>query len=273
MRKLVLITAAVVALAGAGLAVAHGFDSKSVKSVSATFTATSAQDVRTSTCTGSDGHVYATNKGTYTGTATSTDASLNGTLTIYAESLIDTTANIGTVTGKLQIGSGGDEDETHFEAVYSGGNVAGIAEGHTQTPHTSLLANLSAAYSATGGFTNGKLGGGASGGDAVETIAGGCQPTPTPKPDRIVVHGAVTAVSTGSITAAGVTCTIPLELQTKVAGLGLVVGSQVNMTCTVSGGTNTLARIESRGHESDRKGNKHETRRDGHVIVVRIHHR
>ena len=123
-------------------------------------------------------------------------------------------------------------------------------------------------------FRVGELRVGSSGGvRQMLQIAGGCQPTPTPKPDRIVVHGAVTAVSTGSITAAGVTCTIPLELQTKVAGLGLVVGSQVNMTCTVSGGTNTLARIESRGHESDRKGNKHETRRDGHVIVVRIHHR
>ena len=73
MRKLVWITIAVAALAGAGLAVAHGFDSKSVKSVSATFTATTAGNVRTSTCTGSDGHTYATTKATFTGTATSSE--------------------------------------------------------------------------------------------------------------------------------------------------------------------------------------------------------
>lgn len=254
MRKLVWITAAIVALAGTGMAVARGLDSKSVKPVSATFTATTASVVRTATCTGADG-TYATTKATYTGTASSSESSLNGPVTIDARSLINTTTNVGTLSGKLRFGSG-EGNDTHFDAVYSNGNIAGLAQGHTRDPGGRLLANLSAAFSATGGFTNGKLGGGTSGGDAVEVLRGGCEPTPAPKPDTIKVHGAVSAVSATSITAAGVTCSIPASLQASVAGLALAAGSQVEMTCTPSGGTNTLSRISIAGH--------HEVHAKGH---------
>jgi hypothetical protein len=249
MRKLVWITTAVAALVFAGMAVAHQVDSKSVTSVSATFTATTPSVVKTKTCTGSDG-TYATTDATYTGTSTSTEPSLNGPVSIDAESLLNTTTNIGTVTGRISFGSG-HGNNTQFEAVYSNGNISGIASGNIHDSDSQLLANLSAAFSATGGFTNGKLGGATTGGDAVEILHGGCKPMPAPKPETIEVHGAVTAVSATSISAAGVTCVIPTQLQSMVAGLSLVTGSQVEMTCTAAAGVNTLSRISAKkqGHD------------------------
>jgi hypothetical protein len=248
MRKLVWITAAIAALAGAGMAVAHQVDSKSVKPVSATFTATTPSVVRTSTCTGPDG-TYTTTRATYTGTATSSEPTLNGPISIDTQSLLNTTTNVGAVSGKITIGSGGGS--THFAAVYSNGNVAGLATGNGGDEHwqgNQLLANLSAGFTTAGGFTNGKLGGGTTGGDAVQILPGGCQPTPTPKPDTIQVHGAVTGVTATTISAAGVTCTIPTTLSATVTGLALTTGSQIEMTCTVAAGVNTLAHISAGGH-------------------------
>jgi hypothetical protein len=263
MRKIILITALSAALVGAGLAVAHGSQSKSVKAVSATFTATSASVVKTSTCTGADGS-YASTKATYTGVAVSTEPSLNGPITIKTEALVNTTTNVGTVSGRLNIDvTGGKKTEAGFAAVYSNGNIAGLASGHTDD-HGSLLGNLSSAFTAAGGFTGGKLGGATSGGDAVLVTRGGCEPVPAPKPDKIEVHGAVTAIAASSISAAGVTCTIPTDLQPAVAKLALAVGSQVEMTCTVAGGTNTLTKISSRGHESSHKESSHKEKSRRH---------
>jgi hypothetical protein len=258
MRRLIWIVAAVGALTATGLAVAHGIESKSVKAVSATFTATTASVVSTSTCTGSDG-TYARTRATYTGTSTSGEPSLNGAVWIRTESLINTTTNLGLVSGQLRFG---DRTGAQFDAVYSNGNLVGLATGHTNDPDGRLLANLSAGFSTAGGFTNGKLGGGTSGGDAVSIFRGGCKPVPPPKPEKIVVHGAVTAYVSASITVAGVTCAIPADLQTAVAGLGLVSGTRVEMTCTVAGGVNTLSRLSTstKGHHDvkadDRKDDK-----------------
>ena len=66
MRRMILASVAGLLLVGAGVAVAHGFDSKAVKQVSATFSATTASNLRTSTCTGADGS-YAKSVATYTG--------------------------------------------------------------------------------------------------------------------------------------------------------------------------------------------------------------
>jgi hypothetical protein len=246
MRKLVWITTALAALAGAGLAVAHQGDTKSITSVSATFTATTPTGVRTSTCTSADG-TYATTDATYTGTATSSQPSLNGSITIDAESVLNTTTNVGVVSGTIQFGSGWGNG-TQFDAVYSNGNIAGLATGRMQNPDGQLLANLSAAFSSTGGFTSGMLGGGTSGGGAVQVLRADCQPVAAPKPDVIEVNGAVSAVSATSITAAGVTCALPASLQAAVTALALANGSEVDMACTASGGVNTLSRISTRGH-------------------------
>ena len=258
MRKLVLITTAVAALAVAGIAIAHGGDSKSVTAVSATFTATTVSVQKTSSCTATNGHVFATTRATYTGTATG-PAELSGPITLDTESLVDTTSGDGAVSGKLQIDAAGGRTDAHFDAVLHGGTVAGLAEGHTGSPHTALVANISGAFAANTGFAAGsKIGGGTAGGFAVEVGPGGCKPpkpAPPAKPDRIEVHGGVTNVATGTITAGGVTCTIPAgDLQNKVNDLHLQSNQQVEMQCTSSGGTNTLVKIEAK-HQG--KGKDH----------------
>jgi hypothetical protein len=245
MRKLVWITVAIAALAGAGMAVAHHADSKSVKAVSATFTATTPSVVKTNTCTGADG-TYVTTDATYTGTSTSSEAGLNGAITIETDTLLNTTTNLGEVSGKIRFGSGHGND-THFDAVLSNGNIAGLASGHVDGGGT-LLANISAGFTSAGGFTTGKLGGGTSGGDGVEILRGGCKPAPAPKPDTITARGAVAAVPTTTITVAGVTCTIPPTLAAAVTALNLVAGTQVEMTCTSAAGVNTLTKISAPGH-------------------------
>src|SRR5581483_2392720 len=156
MRKLVLSTVALAALAGSGLAIAHGFDTRSIKAVGSTFTTTPVGTVQTSTCTGADGS-YTRSHGTYTGTVSNAtgDANLNGPITIDAKSLINTSTNVGVVTAHIRFGSD------------ASGNVAGLVEGHAPGSTAALLGNLSAAFSTTNGFTNGNIGGANSGG-AVE---------------------------------------------------------------------------------------------------------
>src|SRR5262245_31194378 len=108
MRTAVLAVTAVATLALAGIAIAHGVNSKSVQSVSATFTATGVTNVKSSSCTASNGHTYTTTRATYTGaTAGASDPSLNGTITIDAKSLVDTTTGDGVLSGHLRIATSG----------------------------------------------------------------------------------------------------------------------------------------------------------------------
>jgi hypothetical protein len=107
MRNLILVTASALALSTAGIAVAHGMGASTITSASATFTATTANNLETVTCTGSDGDAYAATRGTYSGTAVdAADPSLNGPLTFDATSLINTTTNYGTVSGRIQVATG-----------------------------------------------------------------------------------------------------------------------------------------------------------------------
>jgi hypothetical protein len=245
MRRLILAAAGALVLVGAGIAVAHDGNGKSIKQVSATFTATTPSNVRTSTCTAADG-TYATSRGDYTGTAVSTDPTLNGNASVSAESVINTTTGFGTVDGRIRIDTAdGKHTVAQFDAVYSkDGHISGLAEGHgSEHSWNRLVANLSANYTAAGGFANGLLGG-TTGGDAVEVSSGGCKPASSSKPDTIEVHGVITAVSATSITAAGVTCTVPSTISTSA----LHVGDRVELKCTVSGTTNTASKIDADHH-------------------------
>ena len=102
MRRLIWIAASVVVLVGAGIAIAHGDNGKSIKQVSATFAATTASNLRTNTCTATDG-TYETTRADYTGNAISTEPTLNGTASVSAKSVINTTTGFGTVNGRLRI--------------------------------------------------------------------------------------------------------------------------------------------------------------------------
>jgi hypothetical protein len=268
MRTAVIAVTAVATLALAGIAIAHGFNSKSVTAVNATFTTAAPTDVRTSSCTGSNGHVYTTTRATYTGsTAGASDPSLAGSITLDLQSLVDTTADYGVVSGRLRIApTAGGHTDAHFDGVVHGGTVVGLAEGHASSPHSQLVANLSGGFTPSGGFTSGMIGGGTSAGYAVEISPGGCTPPPpppAPKPNHVEAHGAITAISTtagaGSISVAGVTCSIPDALLAQVTGLGLAVGSQVEIHCTgAAGATPALDHLDSPGHHHlDVHGHEH----------------
>ena len=176
MRKLILSTAVIAMLATAGLAIAQVMGgTKSIQSVTGTFTATTvATKGKTTTCKTSDGKTIATTKATYTG-AGAGNADLAGPIRLDVQSVINTTDDVGVVTGKLRIDvvPGGDTI-AQFTSAYEKGKLAGLATGHVQDPHAKLYANVSAGFNPASGFTDGKLGATA-GGSAVEVAKGKCE--------------------------------------------------------------------------------------------------
>src|SRR5215471_17375672 len=117
MRKAFLAIVGLVALAVTSVAVAHGIEgAKTANAVAATFSA-SAGNVTTKSCTTTDGKSITITNGTYTGTA-SGDAALAGAITLRARSIINTTDNVGSVSGQLKIDvSGGRDTEAMFATV------------------------------------------------------------------------------------------------------------------------------------------------------------
>jgi hypothetical protein len=241
MRRLIWIAAAGFALLGAGVAVAHEGHGNAVKALSATFTATTGSNVRTSSCTGSDNVTYTTTQGRWTGSVLG-DPTLAGNATIDAQILVNSSGD-GTVSGRLRI-EGANHTSADFDGVVSGGtHIAGLAEGHGSASWNKLVANLSADWSAAGGFGNGRIGGGTAGGNAVVVTSGGCKTAPPAKPETIEAKGLLT-IGSGTITVAGVTCTVPSTLSATVASFH--ANDRVEIKCTSASGTNTLVRID--GH-------------------------
>jgi hypothetical protein len=186
MRKFLIVALGVLALTTTGLAVAKGLKgAKSMKAVAGTFAATPTSDVKTKTCTTSDGKTIVASHGKYTGTATGAtagDADLTGPVTLDVHSVLNTTDDVGVVEGKLKIDvASGKDTALHYDAVYDHGKLAGFARGHAHDPGMQVLANLSADFTSAGGFVNGKLGGGTAGGSALELGPGKCAPE---KPDH-----------------------------------------------------------------------------------------
>jgi hypothetical protein len=242
-RTLILASIATIALVAAGIAVARGMDNaKSVKEVAGTFAATTVSRVDTKTCTTSDGKTLVTTDGTYTGTA-SGDPDFTGAATIKARSTVNSTDGIGLVSGtvRIDVSSGGDT-EARFDAVLKGSQLAGLASGRAHDPSAKLIANVSSDFNATTGFANGKLGG-TSGGSAAELGPGTCQRLTVVK-ETSRANGTVTAVSSTSITVAGLTCAVPASLQTIVAAL--TVGARAEISCSLSGGVNTLVKASGK---------------------------
>jgi len=242
-RTLILAAISIVALVAAGLAVAKGLnDAKSVRGVAGTFTATTASRIDSRSCTTDDNKTLVITTGTYTGTSTG-DPDLTGNVTIRAKSVLNTTDNVGVVSGTLRIDvASGRDTATGFDSVYGGGKLAGLAEGRAHDPSARLVANLSADFTSSGGFANGKLGG-TTGGGAVEVSAGRCKTTPKPVREKSEARGLVSAVSSTSITVAGLTCAVPTELQSKLNGV--TVGSRAEIHCRLVNSVNTLTSINA----------------------------
>ena len=130
--------------------------------------------------------------------------------------------------------------------MYDHGTIAGLAGGRAHQPNARLVANLSATFAAATGFTNGKLGGGTSGGSAVELGAGSCKPART-TPEKSEAHGTISALSSSSITVAGLTCAIPSEKSADV-NAKFKQDDVAEIHCALVSGTNTLTRIEGKHH-------------------------
>ena len=238
MRKLIFTVVAVVALVATSIAVAHGIEgAKTAKAVAGTFTATGAT-TSTRTCTTADGKSISITDGKYTGVAAG-DADLAGNITVRARSVINTTDNVGTVDGSLRIDvASGADTKAAFSGVYNGGTVAGLAVGRAHDPSARLIANFSATFAAATGFTNGKLGGGTAGGTAVELSGSSCKSQST-RPEKSEARGTVTAVSSTSITVAGLTCAVPADKANDVVAK-LHVNDRAEIHCQVVSGANTL---------------------------------
>jgi collagen type VII alpha len=167
-KPLAAFAAALSVFALAGYAFAHGGGPSSIQATSATFMATTVANSRSDTCAGADG-TYTRTRATYSGTATSTDARLNGSMTVHATTLYNATTNLGVVSGRFRVG----DTKGGFQAVDTNGSLAGFANGKAKNPRGALLANLSATFDPTTGFADAHLGGGTAPDTAV-FVSGRC---------------------------------------------------------------------------------------------------
>lgn len=171
MKRFVVVGVAAAFLAGAGLALADEFDSKAVKSVTATFTASTVKSLKKASCTNGDG-TWTNAVAEYSGLASSSDSTLNGPITLRLRSVINTSRDLGRVQGTLRIDTPSTDTIAEFDGTYAGGKAVGLAEGRTGQSAGRLLANVSASFSQTAGLS-GKIGG-ADGGAALVFAPGTC---------------------------------------------------------------------------------------------------
>jgi hypothetical protein len=184
-RRALLAGVACCALAFAGVAAADGmFGGGSAALVSATFNATTLAHSHTSTCTAANGDSITKTDAWFTGTATSTDPHLNGPATIHIRSVYDAKTSAGSVVGDVKIDTGSNTPPGKFhaslQAVNVNGNLQGFLSGNSGWG-TSVLGGFSAAFSTTGGFTNGVIGSGTPTNYAI-LVTGGCSHNTPPPP-------------------------------------------------------------------------------------------
>ena len=239
MRKLTYVAALLVALVATGYAVADGIGgARSASAVAGTFTATG-NSTSSRTCNTTDGKTVVVTDGKYTGVAAG-DPDLTGNVTLQARSVINTTDNVGVVSGSLKIDQTSGGTSAFYSAVYDHGTVAGLATGRTQS-RSALVANLSASFAPATGFTSGKLGGGTAGGSAVEVGGTSCKPSGS-STESSEARGTISALSTTSITVAGLTCAIPTD-QSADVNSKYKTGDTAQIHCALTGGVNTLTSI------------------------------
>ncbi len=171
-KPLAALAASVSALVVAGFALAHGGGPGSVQAASATFDAATVTDLHSGTCTGADG-TYTRTKATYTGNATSSDARLNGTLTVRAKTFYNADTNLGVVEGQFRVENADGHTNGKFVAVDTHGTLDGWLGGRAHGPHAGLFGGFSATFDPTAGFSGGQLGTGSSTNAAV-FVSGHC---------------------------------------------------------------------------------------------------
>ncbi len=179
----VVLLVAVVSAAGVAAATRH---TQSTQAAAADFTAGVVSQSHTETCAASDG-TYQLTTATYTGTATSSDARLNGDVQLRARSVVNTTTKLGFLDGNLRIRgtNGGASGNVH--AAIANGAAVGSVVGEGNRPEAKLVASISAAFTPATGFAGGKLGSGSANGAGVLYVRGDCR-KPRRLPSTVVFH-------------------------------------------------------------------------------------
>jgi hypothetical protein len=153
----------VIALAAAGIAIADPGTPASTSLVSATFNANTPGPIQSSTCTPvAPGHPYTTTDAVFTGTASNTDARFSGPVTAHVRDTFDTTNNVGSLKGDVEI----DNTTTppgnfhgHLNAVLVGSLAQGWIDGHLGDG-SHFMGSFSATFSTASGFTSFNIGSG-----------------------------------------------------------------------------------------------------------------
>jgi hypothetical protein len=170
-----------VACTGVAVAIAAGHPA-TIKSVDATFTATTIKNRTVQTCTGDNGDSYEVTHATYTGESSSDESRLDGPIEIRVKSIYNTTKDLGSLEGNVKVKKPEHGDKAHgkLSAVNTDGTLEGFLKGGVHDPGGKLFANASAGFTSAGGFTDGKLGTGSATNTAI-IFSGGCPRAEGPK--------------------------------------------------------------------------------------------
>jgi hypothetical protein len=173
-RFIVLAALVCAALASAGIAVAVVKSGGEV-GISATFNANTVVKGIEKSCTVSGGDTYTYTRAVYSGTATSSDARLNGPIKLWVQSMIDDTTGTGALIGAYNIhGANAAGAYGRIEASLSDGQMSGAVRGHAYKPWGELFAGLNGSFSANGGFTGAGVGTGSGAATGVLLQHGAC---------------------------------------------------------------------------------------------------
>jgi hypothetical protein len=185
-RRVLVAVAAAIALAAAGIAMADQSPGTTTL-VSATFYANTVGPTQSQSCTGANNNTYTVTDASYTGTASSADSRLTGPLTISVQSVYDSTTNVGSLTGGLEIDGTSASQPSRFRAALTAVDVNGTVQGYLigDAAGARFIGSFSSTFSATGGFSSssspGTIGSGSGTNTAIIT-SGSCTPTPTSPP-------------------------------------------------------------------------------------------
>jgi hypothetical protein len=247
MKKGLFVLAALAALAGSSVAVAH-LKNGNVSAVSATLSAptTAHLTTRTLMCAGQTIEI---STGRYTGTSTSSTPDLAGPVELRVHSVYNTTTKLGWVDGSLKIRASDNRSNARFSAVNSDGKLDGWLRGSAGHRDGILFGSISGTFSKSGGLTDGQLGTGTGANTAVLAKRADCKAADTTRPSvHLLVRGEVDAVSSSAISvkprdgSATQTCAVKDDDDVE----RIEKGDRVEMACVQVSGAWVLAKVRKR---------------------------
>lgn len=251
MRKTIILGAtAAVGLVLAGIAVAHLSPSGST-AAAGTFTATRDR-ADTRTCSGPDGR-YEITRGRYVGAATGDNDALVGPIELQVRAVYNVDKKIGWLEGWLKIRKG-DDDRRSTGRVWAtlgdGGAVNGFVQGRVSHHYAGLFSGLTATFSPSGGFTNGKLGGAGGQTNLAVLVGRPCTGGSSGIAVKLTVKGEITEITATSVSVkprdSSQTQSCARKTGTSPSLEGYAVTTNVEMSCGLVDGTMTLLKIKKR---------------------------